>query len=172
LLILLGIIVLGHAALGFYCFSHPAETEAALARMPLLGSLFTGERFSAQHITLIGLEGHYWTTKDSRRIFAVSGTATNNAPFSARSIQIEGTIYDTSGKITGQRVIFCGTEIAAERLANLTLREISTLQNLVPPKQFHVPAGQSVKFLLVFTPPPTVIAEFSARVVAAQFSGP
>jgi hypothetical protein len=82
---------------------------------------------------------------------------------------VEGAIYGAGGKVLGQRVIFCGTETATTVLESLTVREIGILQNLVPPKQFHVPAGQSVNFLIVFTNPPPAIAEFSSRVVAAQF---
>lgn len=171
-LVFLGIVVLGYGGLGAYSLSHLAETDALLARLPLLGSLFTAEQFSAQHITLTDLSGHYWQTKDNRRVFAVSGKALNNAPLPARSIQVEGAIYDTNGKVVGQRVIFCGTETAAAVLTSLTVREIGILQNLVPPKQFSVPAGQSVNFLLVFTTPPAATAEFSGRVVAAQFGGP
>lgn len=170
-LVFLGIVVLSYAGLGAYSLSHLAETDALLARLPLLGSLFTAERFSAQHITLTDLSGHYWQTKDNRRVFAVSGKALNTAPLPARSIQVEGAIYDTNGKVVGQRVIFCGTETAAAVLTSLTVREIGILQNLVPPKQFGVPAGQSVNFLLVFTTLPAAIAEFSGRVVAAQFGG-
>lgn len=169
LLMLLGVLVLGYAGLTFYCLSHPADTHVALTRLPLLGSLFTAQRFSAQHITLTGLTGSYWLTKDNRRVFAVSGTATNTAPVPARSIQIEGILYDADGKIVGQRVIFCGTETAAAVLPSLSVREIGILQNLVPPKQFHVPPGQTENFLLVFTTPPPTIAEFSSRVIAAQF---
>ena len=170
--VFLGIVVLGYAGLGAYSLAHLAETDALLARLPLLGSLFTAERFSAQHITLTDLSGHYWQTKDNHRVFAVSGKALNNAPLPARSIQVEGMIYDTNSKVVGQRVIFCGTETAAAVLSSLTVREIGILQNLMPPKQFSVPAGQSVNFLLVFTTPPAAIAEFSGRVVAAQFGGP
>jgi hypothetical protein len=172
LLSFLAALVLFYAAVGFYCFSYPVETKAALVRLPLLGTLFSGEHFSTQHVILTRLEGHYQTTKDNYRVFTISGTATNSATLPARSVQIEGTIYDTTSKVAGRRVIFCGTEIATERLAYLTLREVGTLQNLVPPKQFHIPAGQTIKFLIVFTAPPLPIAEFSSRVVAAQFSGP
>jgi hypothetical protein len=167
----LGTLVLLHVGLGFYCFSHPRETKAALDRLPLLGSLFNNDRFSAQHVALSSLTGHYQTTKDNYRVFTISGTATNSAPLSARGIQIEGAIYTEAGNVVGRRVIFCGTEIAVERLANLTLREIGTLQSLVPPKQFHIIPGQAIKFLIVFTAPATPIREFSSRVVAAQFGG-
>jgi predicted Zn finger-like uncharacterized protein len=167
--LLLVSLVFSNGLLGLYCFHHPEGTEAVLARLPILGSLVAGERFSAQHIVLDSLEGRYQTTKDNQKVFTVSGTATNNATIPARTIQIEGIIYDEKGKIVGQRLIFCGTNIAPDRLTNLTLREIGALQDLVPPKQFHIVTGNTVKFLIVFTTPPSSVAEFSGRVVAAQF---
>jgi hypothetical protein len=167
--LLLILLVLGNALLGLYCFHHPASTETVLERLPILGALVAGERFSAQHIVLSELEGRYQITKDNQKVFTLSGTATNNAAIPARTIQIEGIIYDEKGKMVGQRLIFCGTNIAPDRLTNLTLREIGALQDLVPPKQFHIATGEAVKFLIVFTTPPPAVAEFSGRVVAAQF---
>lgn len=171
-LILLGGILFGYAILAGYCLWHVGDTAVALGRLPLLGSLFTDERFSARHIALVELKGDFWTTKDSRRVFAISGKAVNDAFLPSRNIQVEGAVYDANGKVVGQRVIFCGTETAATALQSLTVREIGILQNLVPPKQFNVPPGQSVNFLIVFTSPPPKVAEFSSRVIAAQFGAP
>lgn len=168
-LLLLVFLALSNGVLGFYCFHHPEGTEAVLKQLPILGSLVAGERFSAQHLVLGNLEGRYQVTKDRQKVFTLSGTATNNAAVPARTIQIEGIIYDEKGKMVGQRLIFCGTNIAPERLTNLTLREIGALQDLVPPKQFHIATGDAVKFLIVFTTPPPTVTEFSGRVVAAQF---
>ena len=170
-LLFLGSLVLSFGLLGVYCFYHPDNTDAVLSRLPVLSTLVAGERFSAQHIFLSDLNGRNLLTKDNQKIFAVSGVATNNAPLPARTIQLEGVIYDKAGKVVGQRVIFCGTNISPDRLTNLTLREIGALQDLVPPKQFHVPAGDTVKFLIVFTSPSSPVAEFSGRVVTAQFGG-
>ena len=168
-LLFLGVLVLSFGVLGAYCFYHPTRTEAVLSHLPILNSLVAGERFSTQHIFLSNLEGHFELTKDNQKVFAVSGVATNNATIPARTIQLEGVIYDDTGKAVGKRLIFCGTNIAPERLVNLTIREIGALQDLVPPKQFHIEAGDSVKFLIVFTSPPSAVAEFSGRVVTAQF---
>ena len=168
-LIVLGLIILGHAVLAWYCLSHPDETEALLARIPVLGPLFAPERTSAQQLALLELKGSFWLTKDGRRVFAISGKVVNDAPVPARNIQIEGLIYDAEGKDIGQRVIFCGTETAPAVLERLTVREIGILQNLVPPKQFTIPTGQSVNFLVVFTNLPSVPTQFSCRVLAAQF---
>jgi hypothetical protein len=170
-LLFLGSLVLSFGSLSAYCFYHPENTEAVLAQIPILNTLVAGERFSAQHIILSDLNGRYQLTKDNQKVFTVSGVATNNATIPARTIQLEGTIYDATGKIMGQRLIFCGTNIAPERLANLTLREIGALQDLVPPKQFHVIAGDAIRFLIVFPSPSSPIAEFSGRVVTAQFGG-
>jgi hypothetical protein len=169
LLAFLGIIVLSYGALGAYSLSHLTDTETALARLPLLGSLFTTERFSGQHIALTDLKGGFWLTKDNRRVFAISGKATNGAIVPALSIQIEGMVYNTAGQVTERQTVFCGTETTALMLSSLTVREISILQNLVPPKQFNVPAGQSVNFLIVFPNPPPAVSEISCRVMAARF---
>lgn len=170
-LLFLGSLVLSFGSLSTYCFYHPEHTETVLAQIPGLNTLIAGERFSAQHIILSDLKGHYQVTKDNQKVFAVSGIATNNAALPARTIQLEGAIYDKTGKVIGQRLIFCGTNIAPDRLANLTLREIGALQDLVPPKQFHVVAGGAVKFLIVFPAPSSAVKEFSGRVVTAQFGG-
>lgn len=170
--IFLGCILLGYAVLTAYCLRHVADTETALSQLPVLGSLFSGERFSARHISLVNLKGGFWTTKENRRVFAISGKAANNALLPARSIQIEGALYDAEGKVIGQRIIFCGTDTLPTALGSLTIREIGILQNLVPPKQFNVAAGEAVNFLIVFTTPPATVAEFSSRVLAAQFGAP
>lgn len=169
LLGVLGILVIGYAGLGKYCRSHIAHTEAMLAHLPLVGSYFLANRFSAQHISLSDMKSGFWLTKDSKRVFAVSGKATNNASVPAYTIQIEGELYDVERKTVGQRMIYCGTETVPEVLPSLTTREIGILQNLVPPKQFNVPAGQSVNFLIVFTNPPPTVTELSYRVAVAQF---
>ncbi|MBI3246530.1 MAG: DUF3426 domain-containing protein [Deltaproteobacteria bacterium] len=168
-LIGLGGLLLLNGLLGVYCFLYPASTEAWLARIPVLGYLVASEQFPSELIELTNLEGRYQTTKDGQRVFAVSGVATNTAGSPARTIQIEGEIYDAQGKALGERLIFCGPEITPDRLTNLRLREIGALQDLMPPKQFQVPAGSSVKFLIVFTAPPSTVAQFRSRVVAAQF---
>jgi hypothetical protein len=170
-LLFLGLLILSFGLLSTYCFYRPENAEAALARIPVLNTLVAGERFSVQHIILSDLDGRYQLTKDNQEVFAVSGVATNIAAIPARTIQLEGAIYDATGKVVGQRLIFCGTNISPDRLANLTLREIGALQDLVPPKQFHVIAGGAVKFLMVFPSPSSPVAEFSGRVVTAQFGG-
>jgi hypothetical protein len=168
----LGVLVLGYASLSVYGRTHIEKTEAILARLPLVGPHFIASQFSTQHIVLSDLTSNLAVTKDSKQILAVSGKATNTAPVPASTIQIEGTLYDATGKVLSQQQTFCGTETARETLPNLTTREIGILQNLAPPKQFTVASGQSIRFLIVFVNPPAAVSELGSRVLTVQFRTP
>jgi hypothetical protein len=168
----LGILLLGYALVGVYGHLNIEGTEAMLARLPLIGPRFIASQFSAHHIALSDLKSSLAVTKDSKQILAIAGKATNTAPVPASLIQIEGTLYDTMGKVLGQQQTFCGTETAVETLPNLTTREIGILQHLAPPKQFSVASGQSISFLIVFVNPPTTVAELEGRVLTVQFRTP
>ena len=168
-ILVLGLVVSGYAAFTFLAFSYLETTAATLSRIPVLGPMLDAERPSARHIALTKMRGGFWLTKDKQRIFAIAGRAINQAGVPAHSIQIEGTLLHTNGKVLGQRMIFCGTETAPEVLESLTRREVNILQSLMPPRRFRIPAGEAVNFLITFTEPPSQIAEFSSRVIAAQF---
>ena len=163
------LLVLGYYLLGNRWRTNIIDTESMLARLPLVGSSFVASQYSPQNITLSEVKSGFWVTKDSKRVFAISGKATNNAAVPASLIQIEGQLHNIDGETIDQRIISCGMGTTAESLPTLTTREISVLQGLVPPKQFHVPPGQSVNFLIVFPNPPPAIAELSCRVATAQF---
>ena|GEM_PF-6321603 len=163
------LLVLGYYVLGSNWRTNVADTEGMLARLPLVGSSFVASQFSPQNIMLSDVKSGFWLTKDSKRVFAISGKATNNAAVPASVIQIEGQLHNSEGEAIERRTISCGMGTAAENLPTLTTREINVLQGLVPPKQFHVPPGQSVNFLIVFPDPPETVTELSCRVAAAQF---
>ena len=164
--------VLGYAALSYYALSDLQETKLILRNLPFVGDVLVAESFSESHITLTNLSGSFWLSKDNRRVFAVAGTAVNNASSPARLVQIEGTLYNQVGKKVGQEIVFCGNEANSNLLQGLTVRDIETLQNLAPPKDFRIPAGQEVNCLLVFTKPPATVAELGGRVVSVQFGEP
>ena len=164
--------VLGYAALSYYALSDLQGTKLSLRNLPFVGDVFAAEPFSESHITLTNLSGSFWLSKDNRRVFAVAGTAVNNASSPARLVKIEGTLYNQVGKKVGQEIVFCGNEANGNLLQSLTVRDIETLQNLAPPKDFRIPAGQEVNCLLVFTKPPATVAELGGRVVSVQFEEP
>lgn len=167
--ILIGSFVCGYALLSYAALSYPRQTKLALRQLPVVGQFFASEPFSARHIRLDKLSGSFWLSKDNRRVFAIAGTARNTASVSAKLVQIEGTLYNGVGKQVGQQLVFCGHEANAALLESLTVRDMDTLQKLVPPRDFHIPAGQAANCLLVFTRPPGSVSEISGRVVSVQF---
>lgn len=169
LMTFLGLILAGWTLVTLIAVSNIAETSAAMSRVPLLGRLLDAERPSARHVALTKMRGNFWRTKDGHDIFAIAGTAHNEARVSAYSIHIEGRLLNTDGRVLEQRVIRCGTETAPEVLESLTLREVRILQSLAPPNRFVVPAGHGADFLIAFLDPPDHVAEFSGRVVATRF---
>ena len=165
----IGSFVCGYALLSYAALSYPRQTKLALRQLPVVGHFFASEPFSARHIRLDKLSGSFWLSKDNRRVFAVAGTARNTASVSARLVQIEGTLYNGVGKQVGQQLVFCGHEANAALLESLTARDMDTIQKLVPPRDFHIPAGRAANCLLVFTRPPGSVSEVSGRVVSVQF---
>jgi hypothetical protein len=168
-LFFLASIVAGYGCLYAYFLVRPAAAETLLANIPLLGSVFAADQFSAHQISLSEIQGNFQTTKDNRQVFVISGKATNDAPVPVYGIQLEGHIYDEDGQQVGAKTIACGTETNPAVLPNLTVHEIGILQNLTPPKHFNVSASQSIRFLIVFTSPPPNVAGFSSRVTTARF---
>ena len=168
-IVLLGLIVAGHAGFTFVASSYIEQTAAVFSHLPVLGPLLDAERPSARHIALTKMRGGFWHTKDGNRVFAIAGRAMNQADTPVQRIQIEGTLLSDSGTVVGQRRIFCGTETAPEVLESLTRRQVHILQGLMPPKQFWDASGEGVDFLIAFTDPPDRVVEFSSRVVAARF---
>ncbi len=169
LLLLLGLTVASSASLTFVASSYIEQTAGVLSRLPVLGPLLDAESPSARHIVLTKMRGGFWQTKDGHQVFAIAGRAVNQAIAPAQRIQIEGTLLGDSGRVLGQRLIFCGTETAPEVLESLSRRQVHILQSLMPPKQFWVAAGEGVDFLIAFTDPPDRVVEFSSRVTAARF---
>ena len=166
---LIAAVVAGWTVISLIAVSNIADTAATVSRLPLLGPLLDAERPSARHVALTKMRGNFWRTKDGHRVFAIAGTAMNEADTAAQRIRIQGRLLDANGRVLEQRVIDCGTDTAPEVLESLSLREVRILQNLAPPKRFSVPAGQSVEFLMTFLEPPEQVAEFSGRVVETRF---
>lgn len=166
---LIAAVTAGWMVVSLIAVSNIAETAAVISRLPLLGPLLDAEQPSARHVALTRMRGNFWRTKDGHRVFAIAGTAMNEADAAAQRIQIQGRLLDANGRVLEQRVIDCGTDTAPEVLESLSLREVRILQSLAPPKRFTVPAGQGVGFLMTFLEPPDRVAEFSGRVVATRF---
>jgi predicted Zn finger-like uncharacterized protein len=157
------LVTLGYAILSVYLYTHPETLRTALGGVPLIGTRLTEARLRPTTVQLTDVKGRYERVQGDRLVFVISGTALNNSPVPARSIQIEGRI---AGAQEQRQVVFCGA--APRDVQDLSLREIALLQTLEPPKDWSLAPGEQADFLVVFASPPTDLREFGAEVVAVQ----
>jgi predicted Zn finger-like uncharacterized protein len=160
-------LVAAFALLALFAHANPARTAAWLARVPLIGGALTAEPALGSRITLSEVQGGYQHLRTGRRIFVISGKATNNALVAVERIEVEGGLYAASGAVA-RKVISTGNRTTL-KLRDLSESEIALLQNL-DARQTVAPGG-SVDFAIVFLEPPRDLREFSSRVLTARSIG-
>lgn len=160
-------LVVAFALLALFVRVNPERTAAWLARVPLIGGALTAEPALGSRITLSEVQGGYQHLRTGRRIFVISGKATNNSLVAVERIEVEGGLYAASGAVA-RKVISTGNRTTL-KLRDLSESEIALLQNL-DARQTVAPGG-SVDFAIVFLEPPRDLREFSSRVLTARSIG-
>lgn len=160
-------LVAAFTLLALFVRANPERTEAWLARVPLIGSALTARPALGARITLSAVDGGYQRLRTGRRIFVISGKATNNSLVAVERIEVEGELYAASGSVA-RKVISTGNRTTL-KLRDLSESEIALLQNL-DTRQTVAPGG-SVDFAIVFLEPPRDLREFSYRVLTARATG-
>lgn len=155
------------ALLALLARANPERTDALLARVPVLGAVLTAERLLGGRITLDDVQGGYQRLRSGRRVFVISGKATNNALVPVERIEVEGALYAASGNVD-RKVISTGNKTTL-KLRDLNESEIALLQNLNTRQP--VAPGARVDFAIVFLEPPRDLREFSSRVLTARSTG-
>ncbi len=160
-------LVLFFAALALLLRADPARTDAWLARVPVLGSALSATPRLGARITLDDVQGGYQRLRTGRRVFVISGKATNNALVPVERIEVEGSLYTASGTVE-RKVISTGNKTTL-KLRDLSESEIALLQNL--DARQPVAPGARTDFAIVFLEPPRDLREFSSRVLTARSTG-
>jgi predicted Zn finger-like uncharacterized protein len=155
------------AVLALLVRANPARTEAWLGRVPVLGSVLTAEPRLGARITLDDVQGGYQRLRTGRRVFVISGKATNNALVPVERIEVEGALYTSTGSIE-RKVISTGNKTTL-KLRDLSESEIALLQNL--DTRQPIAPGARTEFAIVFLEPPRDLREFSSRVLTARSIG-
>ena len=160
-------LVMIFAVLALLVRANPARTEAWLGRVPVLGSVLTAEPRLGTRITLDDVQGGYQRLRTGRRVFVISGKATNNALVPVERIEVEGALYTTNGSVE-RKVISTGNKTTL-KLRDLSESEIALLQNL--DTRQPIAPGARTEFAIVFLEPPRDLREFSSRVLTARSLG-
>ncbi|HEY2389303.1 MAG TPA: DUF3426 domain-containing protein [Candidatus Binatia bacterium] len=160
-------LVMIFAVLALLVRANPARTAAWLGRLPVLGSVLTAEPRLGTRITLDNVQGGYQRLRTGRRVFVISGKATNNALVPVERIEVEGSLYAASGSVE-HKVISTGNKTTL-KLRDLSESEIALLQNL--DARQPIAPGARTEFAIVFLEPPRDLREFSSRVLTARSTG-
>jgi hypothetical protein len=156
-------ITFGYALLSIYLYTHPEQVQLAFGSVPFLASRLVESHVNPASIQLADVRGEYQRVKGDHLVFVISGAVINNAPIPVRRIQVEGHIV---GAREERQAVFSGA--ARREVQDLSLREITLLQSLEPPREWMLAPGDQATFVVVFADPPTDLREFAAEVVAVQ----
>lgn len=154
-----------YAVLSIWVFTHPDRVMAWLADVPLIGTPMSEIRIDPSAIQLTDVRGTYHRIDGTSLVFAISGTAINNAPVPVSGVQIQGVTY---GAVVARATVFAG--VTPPDIDGLRLPEIQLLQGLVPPTDWSLGPGEQTTFLIVFVDPVVPLEEFSTEVVAVRRS--
>jgi predicted Zn finger-like uncharacterized protein len=161
-------LVIAYALFALNLSNHPAQAEKLLSGVPMVGEVLAEDHLLQIRVQLEDVEGAFQQIKDDRAVFIVSGRAVNTSPRPLKGVQIESTLYDSSGQPVETKSIYTGNAMSLKIVKDLSSKEISLLQRLEPPKRFEIRPGESAGFSVVFLSPPKAAKEFTARVVSAQ----
>jgi predicted Zn finger-like uncharacterized protein len=157
------LVAAGYAVLSIYLYTHPDAARSLLGGVPVIGSRLVESALDPASVQLTDVRGDYLRVQGDQLVFVISGVAINNSPIAVRGVQVEGRIVGTREL---RQLVFCGT--APRDVQDLSVREITLLQTLEPPRDWTLGAGEQTSFVVIFVSPPTDLRELSAEVVAVQ----
>ncbi len=157
------IVTIVYAVVSIYLHTHPMESRAWLARIPLIGEDMAETRLHPGNIQLTDVRGDFKRVHGDRLVFVVTGTAINNAPVPVAGVQIEGRLL---GGQERRQIVYAGA--APQDVTELGIREIELLQTLKPTAEWLLKPGEQDRFLVAFVDPPVPLTEFAVEVIAVR----
>jgi hypothetical protein len=146
----------------------PVASARIFGGAPRIGGYFARPIVPAMLVTLHDVRSEYYTLKGGHVALVISGIAQN---VGARPLHLVGIdaflIGDTTRPLASQSV-YCGNELSAKMLGEMTPREIEFSQGLSPSKAFAIEPSSSAPFLMVFIDPPAGAGKIRLAVSKAE----
>jgi hypothetical protein len=146
-------------AIGFFGTSalicdEPAASARLLSQAPGIGEYFARPIVPAMLVTLHDVRSQYYQLKGGHVALVVSGNAQNVGARPLHLIEIDANLVGNGARPLASQTVFCGNELSAKMLGEMTPREIEFSQGLSPQKTFALNPSASAPFLMVFVNPP------------------
>jgi predicted Zn finger-like uncharacterized protein len=166
---LVAIIFFGASAL--IC-GEPAASARLLSQAPRIGGYFARPIVPAMLVALHDVRSEYYTLKGGHVALVITGNAQNVGARPLHIVEIDAALLgDGAHPIASQRV-YCGNELSAQMLGEMTPREIEFSQGLSPQKAFAMEPSASAPFLMVFIDPPAGASKIRIAVSKAMATAP
>ncbi|HXN12303.1 MAG TPA: hypothetical protein VN865_04305, partial [Candidatus Acidoferrales bacterium] len=137
----------------FIC-DEPAASVRVLGQAPQIGDYFARPVVPAMLVTLHDVRSEYYTLKGGHVALVISGNAQNVGERALHLVEIDANLIGDGPRPLASQSVYCGNELSATMLGEMTPREIEFSQGLSPQKAFALEPDASAPFLMVFIDPP------------------
>ena len=155
--------------------AEPVASARLLSQAPRIGGYFARPIVPAMLVALQEVRTDYRRLKDGQAALVVGGTAHNVGNRPLHLVEIGAELLDVGGHTLRRQSVYCGNELSAKMLGEMTPREIEFSQGLNPQKSFAIAPSSTAPFLMVFINPPQPVGKLRmtvAKAVAAEDSAP
>jgi predicted Zn finger-like uncharacterized protein len=162
------LIALGYGAITIFIRSAPATAAEMLSHLPRVGDRFVMPIAPARMVAMRDVHADYLHTKGGHTVLVVTGIAENVSERSLHAVQIEANLRDARQHPIANQVVFCGNNLSASMVSQMTPHELEFFQKLDPPKAFTLDPSTTSPFVIVFVDPPSVVSGFDVSVASAS----
>ncbi|MGB8683720.1 MAG: hypothetical protein WCD12_12620, partial [Candidatus Binatus sp.] len=155
------------AASAIIC-DEPLASARILGGAPQIGGYFARPIVPAMLVTLHDVRSEYYTLKGGHVALVITGNAQNVGERPLHLVAIDADLIGDAAHPIASQSVYCGNELSAQMLGEMTPREIEFSQGLSPQKAFAMEPSESVPFLMVFIDPPTGAAKLRISVSKAE----
>jgi len=141
------------AASAIIC-DEPAASARILSQAPRIGSYFARPIVPAMLVALHDVRPEYYTLKGGHTALVITGNAQNVGSRPLHLVEIDANLLGDSARTLASQTVYCGNELSAQMLGEMTPREIEFSQALNPQKAFTIDPSAAAPFLMVFIDPP------------------
>jgi predicted Zn finger-like uncharacterized protein len=132
----------------------PAASARILSQAPRIGDYFARPIVPAMLVALQDVRSQYYTLKGGHVALVITGNAQNVGARPLHLVEIDANLIGDGAHPIASQTVYCGNELSAQMLGEMTPREIEFSQALSPQKAFAIEPSASAPFLMVFIDPP------------------
>jgi predicted Zn finger-like uncharacterized protein len=132
----------------------PAASVRILSQAPRIGAYFAQPIVPAMLVALHDVHSEYRSLKGGHIALVITGSARNVGTRPLHLVEIDADLIGAGAHSIANQSVYCGNELSAKMLGEMTPREIEFSQGLSPQKAFAMEPAASAPFLMVFINPP------------------